>query len=307
MKLGIVIPWFGRELKGGAEQQAWQVAARLAARGHHVEVLTTCCRSHQDDWSTNHLPAGVTSEPEGFLIRRFPVEARDRAAFDRVCGKLQAIPRSELKRGIPAVSREEAAVFVRELIRSAALLHFVAQNATEFSRLIFLPYLYSPVIDGVEVLGKRAALQPCLHDESYAYIPQVKEAFAAAGTLLFNSAGEMNLAAKLFGPAILSKSHLIGEGVEHVAPTPAGDSRVPFERFVVYLGRKETGKNTDLLLRAFHAFRRSRPNSDLRLVFAGHGTIETEGDTGAIDLGLIDEATKAALLRNCKALLQPSE
>ena len=40
MKLGIVIPWFGRELKGGAEQQAWQVASRLAARGHEIEVLT---------------------------------------------------------------------------------------------------------------------------------------------------------------------------------------------------------------------------------------------------------------------------
>ena len=59
MKLAIVIPWFGLELKGGAEQQAWQIATRLAQRGHDLEVMTTCCRSHQDDWSTNHLPPRV--------------------------------------------------------------------------------------------------------------------------------------------------------------------------------------------------------------------------------------------------------
>ncbi|MFN2474945.1 MAG: hypothetical protein ABR526_01205 [Chthoniobacterales bacterium] len=82
MKLAVVIPWFGRDLKGGAEQQAWQVAARLAARGREIDVLTTCCRSHQDDWSTNHLLAGATNEPEGFTVRRFPVVTRDRAAFD---------------------------------------------------------------------------------------------------------------------------------------------------------------------------------------------------------------------------------
>src|ERR1700709_38759 len=71
LKLAIVVPWFGRDLKGGAEQHAWQIASRLARRGHEVEVLTTCCRAHQDDWNTNHLPAGSTKEVEGFTTRRF--------------------------------------------------------------------------------------------------------------------------------------------------------------------------------------------------------------------------------------------
>src|SRR4028118_2213148 len=73
--LAIVIPWFGAELKGGAEQQAFQVATRLAARGVRVEVLTTCCRSFQDDWATNHLPPGITKE-HGLTVRRLPGGAR---------------------------------------------------------------------------------------------------------------------------------------------------------------------------------------------------------------------------------------
>src|SRR4051812_12867849 len=69
--VAVVIPWFGRELKGGAEQYAWQIAVRLRARGHPVEVLTTCCRAFLEDWSTNHFPAGVTEE-DGVTVRRFP-------------------------------------------------------------------------------------------------------------------------------------------------------------------------------------------------------------------------------------------
>ena len=29
IEVAVVIPWFGEELKGGAEQLAWQVASRL--------------------------------------------------------------------------------------------------------------------------------------------------------------------------------------------------------------------------------------------------------------------------------------
>ena len=68
--LAIVTPWFGRNLKGGAEQQSWQVATRLAQRGHTVEVLTTCSNSFHDDWAVNHLPVGLSQE-QGVKIRRF--------------------------------------------------------------------------------------------------------------------------------------------------------------------------------------------------------------------------------------------
>src|SRR3954468_10317437 len=118
MKLALVIPWFGRELKGGAEQQAWQIAARLAQQGHEVDVLTTCCRSHQDDWATNHLPAGPKNEPEGFTVHRFAVDARDRVAFDRVAGYLMNLPTSSLHYGVSPVSNQDSAVFAHELIKS---------------------------------------------------------------------------------------------------------------------------------------------------------------------------------------------
>ena len=313
MKSAIVIPWFGRDLKGGAEQQAWQIAARLAARGHEVDVLTTCCRSHQDDWATNHLATGATNEPEGFTVRRFPVTPRDRASFDRVCGPLMNMDRRELKPGVSPVSSEDASIFVNELIKSPELLAFLSARSTDYDWFLFLPYLYGPVLHGVSLVGDRAVLQPCLHDEAYAYLPQIADAFHLAAKLLFNSDGELELALRLFGPGIWKKSIVVGEGVESEAEplSVATSGRAADEtnsgRYVLYLGRKEEGKNTPLLVRAFNRFRAARPNSDLQLVLAGHGDVELNGARAVRDLGVVHGAEKERLLRNCTALFQPSE
>ncbi|MBF0508837.1 MAG: group 1 glycosyl transferase, partial [Deltaproteobacteria bacterium] len=81
--IGIVIPWFGRGLTGGAEQLAWQTASRLAERGHQVEALTTCCREFSSDWAKNHYRPG-NYEEGNIIVRRFPVDRRDHDRFSRV-------------------------------------------------------------------------------------------------------------------------------------------------------------------------------------------------------------------------------
>lgn len=314
MKLGIVIPWFGRDLKGGAEQLAWQVAARLAARGHDIEVLTTCCRSHQDDWATNHLPAGCFPEPEGFFVRRFPVAERDRASFDRVCAGLLGIEGTALKAGVPPVNGGDAGIFTSELIKSPAMMSFLDEHRTDYDWFLFLPYLYGPILQGMQVVGDRAVFQPCLHDEAYAYLPQVADAFYRARRLFFNSEGEEELALQLFGPGIWSRSTLVGAGVETSTESqPAGhsgngsSSPVTEERFLLYLGRKNPGKNLPLLLNAFARFRAVRPNSPLRLVVAGAGPALSALPARTVDAGAVSNEHKLDLLRNCVALVQPSQ
>jgi glycosyltransferase involved in cell wall biosynthesis len=314
MKLGIVIPWFGRDLKGGAEQQAWQIASRLAARGHQIEVLTTCCRSHQDDWATNHLPPGASSEPEGFMVRRFPVYPRDRASFDRVCAHLLQQDSAQLKAGVSPVSSADSEIFAHELIKAPEMMAFLAGHQMDHDVFLFLPYLYGPVLEGIPIVGERAVLQPCLHDEAYAYLPQVAHAFYRATQLFFNSEGEQELALQLFGPGIWSKAHVIGEGVEVTLPakettrssngasSPAADGR-----YLLYLGRKDGGKNLPLLLNAFARFRAVRPNSTLSLVMAGAGPAVSALPPQTVDVGLVSNDRKEALLRNCAVLVQPSQ
>ncbi len=309
--LAIITPWFGSDLKGGAEQQAWQIATRLADRGHQIEVLTTCCRSFQEVWATNYYKAGVRDE-QGVKIRRFPVQKRDRQAFDLVNGLMLALPPSRLKIGVNPVTAEYAAKFCSENINSPKLMQYLQQKEREYGAFLFLPYLYGCILNGLPQVKSRAFLQPCLHDEVYAYLPEVAQIFYAAKGLLFISDGEAQLAKNLYGPAIISKSIVAGAGVEvgqqnYPAVEKIKDFEVKQNQFVLCLGRRDAGKNTNLLVQAFGAFKQKYRETKLKLVLAGPGNKSFENlEQGVIDLGLVTENEKAALLANCLTLFQPS-
>ena len=306
--LAIVTPWFGKNLTGGAEQQVWQVATRLARRGHKIEVLTTCCRSFHDDWAVNHLKAGVSRE-EGLLIRRFPVSRRDRAAFDQVNRVMLSLPPSGLKPGVNPVKSWESAIFSSENINSTKLLNYLSKNSQRYQLFLFIPYLYGVILNGLPLVTSKAFLQPCLHDEVYAYLPEIATIFYQAKGLLFNSDGEAKLARRLYGSGIIPKSVVVGEGIEVSQDEPLthrGDKEYP-ERFILYLGRRDPTKNTNLLVKSYLRFKENYPNSILKLVLAGSGNQSYDhSEQGVIDLGVVDDPKKAALLTNCIALFQPS-
>lgn len=311
--IAIIIPWWGKELKGGAEQQAWQIATRLAQRGHKVEVLTTCCRSFQDDWSKNYYRAGKRKE-EGLTVRRFRVDKRDRAAFDRVNSELLGLSSSQFKIGVSPVNLNDANIFTSANINSEQLLKYLKKHRNSYQAFLFLPYLYGVIIQGLPLVAERAFLQPCLHDEVYAYLPPIETIFHAAKAILFISEGEAKLAQNLYGPGIINKSIVAGAGVEnnstilhHHNIATIQNFSIQKERYILYLGRRDNTKNTDLLIRAFTAFKQQYHSSNLKLVLAGPGKIEIpDRNFDIIDLGLVQEEEKASLLTNCLALFQPS-
>lgn len=311
-RIAIVIPWFGREARGGAETQARQIASKLAQRGHKVEVLTTCCRSFEDDWGTNHLPAGVHRD-ENITIRRFPVDGRNVQAFLQVRDRLLSAPAADLRLGSSPINPEDEGVFVEQNIHSSSLHSYVKEHRERYDAIIFIPYLYGTTLKILPDVAEIAFLQPCLHDEPYAYLNVVRNIFFKARTILFNSKGEFHLAMRLYGPAIFSKSKVVGEGIElEQGPSTRLDATLPSELknapFVLYLGRRSETKNVPVLLEAFDTFKRRHPSSNLRLVLAGPGhRLEAALPKGALDLGWVDETTKAALLKSCVALFQPSK
>jgi glycosyltransferase involved in cell wall biosynthesis len=310
MRIAFVIPWFGPDLKGGAEQQAWQLATRLAARGHTVRALTTRCRSFLDDWGVNHLPAG----PEtigGVEVRRFDVDARNREAFERTNARLLALPRTALHPGVCPVSPDDARTWTEDNINSRALEEHVEATAADHDAFVFIPYLYGPTLRGLPRVAAKAWMQPCLHDEAYAYLPDVAAATYAAQGLMFLSRGEQETAARLFGPCVWSKGRVVGAGVEfdgldahRRAPLPPA---LAGGRYLLFLGRRDPGKGIDLLIAAFRAWRSRHPDEDVKLVLAGPGpdSYDDPGH-GVLDLGLVSDETRAALLWNCVALMSPS-
>ncbi len=286
------------------------MAEHLAERGHSVDVLTTCCPSFNDDWERNSLRAGV--ERRGNLtIRRFRTDKRDRRAFERVNAILLSLHTARLRRSISPVGYADAEAFCRNGINSATLYAYLASDGAHYDRVVFIPYMFGTTLYGLPLVADRAYLQPCLHREAYAFLPRVAQAFHAAKGLLFNSEGELAVAVSLYGPGIISKSFVVGEGIDPVGdvamPERVGDFAPSSERYVLYVGRQDPAKNVPMLVAAFKAFRRNAPAARLKLVFAGERTSSyADPGAGIIDLGTVSEAEKAALLRYCRALVQPS-
>jgi glycosyltransferase involved in cell wall biosynthesis len=309
MRLAIVTPWYGRELIGGAERLAWELAHALVRAGVDVDVLSTCSRSFLDDWAANYHKSGTTHDGSGVVLRRFPVDTRDRVAFNRANTVLTTMPRISFRGDRVLLDPVQTRAFVNENINSAGLLEHLRAHGTSYDAVIFVPYLYGPTLSGVPLVADRAFIIPCVHNEAYAYIEPVRAVFAAARGVLFNSVGEEETAAAIYGPGLFAKSRVIGHAVEPVAPpaTPlAVGSFAPHRsRYVLYLGRQDQSKNIDFLIEAFRAFRERRVASSLQLVLAGPRGAAHNGD-GILDLGAVSEPAKAALLTYARALAQPS-
>jgi glycosyltransferase involved in cell wall biosynthesis len=309
--IALITPWFGRELTGGAELHAWNVACKLAERGFSVEVLTTCCKAHSEDWATNHLEDGITKEKEGFLIRRFQVSERDKIEFDRVCGHLINIDKEILKPGVSPVSEEDEFIFRDQLINTDFLFQFLEENSSDYAAFIFIPYLYGPILKGLPMVASRSILLPCLHDESYAYLHITQNIFYQAKHILWLSEGEYELGLKLYGPGIIKKSIIAGAGIE---PDQLSGKKVeipselnPSDSFILTLGRKDRGKGTHFLMEAFRKFKK-QSRSELKLVIAGPGSEHCDDlENGILDLGFVSNELRHWLLEKCVALAQPSK
>ena len=297
MKLAFVIPWFGKDIPGGAESVCWATATRLHGAGVPVEVLTTCIRQFRSDWNTNYYKPGVETI-DGLTVRRFPVEPRNAEEFLRI--------NDLLIRRMPVTPREQA-TFVREMIRCDDLTAFIRSNQESYL-YAFIPYLFSTTYWGARASSRSFIVIPCLHDEGYAYVQPFRTVFEQARGLVFHSRAEMNLANRLYRLSENAQA-LIGAGVETSLTGDAArfQEKHQLGRFLLYIGRRDAGKNVPLLVNYFCKHKDSCPG-DLKLVLVGDGTvaIPDEHEHDIVDLGVLSAHDKRDACAAAIALCQPS-
>jgi glycosyltransferase involved in cell wall biosynthesis len=301
MIVTFVAPWYGPDVPGGAEAVTRRTAEHLAEAGLPVEVLTTCTRDLYADWGRNYHRPGV-STINGVVVRRFPVERRDRAAFDAINVRLM--------RDLP-VSAADERVFIEQMIRSPELLRFIAEEASE--RLyVFIPYLPSTTYFGAQIRPDRSLLIPCLHDEAYARLGLYREVLPRVRALVFHTEAERQLAQTLFPTGPDQIREVIGAGVDTDWTADADRFRRTTAidgPFMLYAGRREPGKNTPLLLdywsRYWAAEGRAR-GAKLVLIGSGELQMPAGAEDGVIDLGFVPVQDKADAFAAAAVSCQPS-
>lgn len=88
IKVAVIIPWFGKDLKGGAEQLAWQVSSRLnIQKDIDLTVLTTCSKSFLDDWYNDFYKEDEYIV-DGLKVKRFSVDNITPLKFGDSNGKI---------------------------------------------------------------------------------------------------------------------------------------------------------------------------------------------------------------------------
>ncbi|HET9393747.1 MAG TPA: glycosyltransferase [Candidatus Rubrimentiphilum sp.] len=311
MKLAFVTPWFGENLRGGAERIAFEAAHGLQARGHDVEIITTCSESWDGDWYRNAHRPGLSQEGD-LPVRRFRVDRANRERFDAVNQVLLETRRSRLKPGLSPIDERSARDFIKHNINSFEMGVHIRNHADDYAAFIFLPYLYGTTLQGWRFVPEKAVLLPCLHDEAYAYLPRVCEMMLGVAQLAFNSESTYQVAQRLYGPAIIPRSTVVGAAISwpqtaNQSGEPIGGFQPESSRYALYLGRRSAEKNVDVLERGYRRFRELAPESQLQLVSAGLGERTSLEDVpGIVDLGFVSEDQKVRLLRNCAMLMQPS-
>ena len=299
-RFAFVLPRFGEALGGGAETLAGALAAKLAARGDEVEVLTTCALDNRT-WE-NYFPPGETRQ-NGVRISRYPVDARNLDSW----APLQVRIAEGLR-----LSVEEQFQWLDNGVNSSELYQCLVRRAGEFEALFFAPYLFSTTFYGALLCREKAVLIPCLHDEYYAYVAAIQSMFRQVRGCVFNSPPEKDLARQLFGEL---RGGYVGMGFEALSEREAQELNPYFRDsgpYILYIGRKETGKGVQVLIDYFVDLKDAGYGDDLKLVIAGAGSFADLKRPAAgkrediVDLPQVTEQDKRRLIKHAVFLCQPS-
>lgn len=299
MKVGIVIPWFGEDISGGAERHAGGLARALISHNIEAELLTTCGKDSFSDWDKDYYKEGLC-EIEGIPIRRFSLRKRNKNLYDNNFGKLLQGQK---------LSYVEELQLHHETVNSDNLYEFIYQNHNEYI-YFFMPYLFGTTYWGTKIIPRNSFLIPCLHDEEMAYLKTIQQTFINVYGIMFNTEEEKNLACSIYQ---LQKDKYIvaGEGVE----SESGNIQRFREKYrikndyIIYVGRQVKGKNVHTLLYCFTDYIKNT-NRDIKLVMIGKPEDEIaeliKKTPNVVSLGVVDEQDKRDAIKGAIALCQPS-
>lgn len=283
----IVIPYFGPDTVGGAENQARQLAHALQQQGASVEVWATTARD------SFHPPEPYYAEGsdhgDGIPVRRFTLTPPRRDPYVPAA----VARRPEVRAAVPPFNEHEGRLLA-SLVSSDALLEAVASEG-DGRRFIFMPYPFPTSFWGVALAGARAHLLPCLHDEPYARYSTYRWMFRHARRVLANTPAERELARRLYD---LPPEQVImaGEGIDL---SPHGDGARFRQKYgidgplLLYVGPRNAYKNIPLLLSYTREYW-ARRGATFTLALAGREQLDLPDAMREVvrDLGFLSSADK---------------
>ena len=293
IKVGIVVQRYGKDIVGGAETLARDVAERLNASGFDVTVFTTTAKDYVT-WE-NHYPAGE-SILKGVLIKRFDTaEERNMESFNAF---------SSVFFNQPPQERDEQRWIREQGPYVPALMEALKHEQKDFDVFLFFTYLYYTTVEGLKAVDKPAVLFPTAHDEAPIYMELMKDVFRRPEALFFLTGAEMAFVKKTFNPPHITELIRTGLDIDDTVDEALFKKNyLQFAPYMVYAGRIEKGKGLEPV---FEAFREVRSKRLINLVLMGKKLMDIPEIEGLKYVGFVSEAEKLSAFKGALLSVQPS-
>ena len=207
-RVALVVPFFGRDLRGRKERFAFAFATHLALEGLDLDVLTTTATDEAPD-ANSFYPGTDLTEP--FPVLRFGVSAPDRVAYEEA---------------VLAAGNGPSLALLDERVRSPDLLAHVRAVAQRYDAFLFLDISVPTTVRSLPDVAERAILVPLLDDGPAERLPDVAEMVARARMILCSTEAEAALLGDLFGASARARTRILGLGVDRVPPEDLPGERV---------------------------------------------------------------------------------
>jgi glycosyltransferase involved in cell wall biosynthesis len=291
---------YGSDIVGGSEAACRSFAEHLVARGHEVEVLTSCARRYTD-WADEY-EAGVSTQ-HGVTVHRLPVTSvRTTEEFgplnDWTINGPWPIPLAHQLRWMRVMGPQ-----------LSGQNRWLRDHAGRFDVAVNMTYLYATTTSGLRTLAGRipVVLQPTAHDEPAMWVRAFDTTFRSADSMLFFTPEERDIVRRRFSMEPVGTVTGIGIDLHPRADPTAVRQRLGLgdDPYLVYVGRIDPAKGAVEAFRFFEEYKRRRP-SRLRLVLVGDPVVTLPEHPDVVVAGFLDEVDKRAALAGAIALLQPS-
>ncbi|MCP5051200.1 MAG: glycosyltransferase family 4 protein, partial [bacterium] len=295
LKVGAVVQRYGKDVVGGAETLARDVAERLNASGCDVTVFTTTAKDYIT-WKPDY-PAG-DSILKGVNIKRYNVsQERDIESFNKF---------SDVFFKQPPEERDEEQWIREQGPYVPDLLEGIRAAQSDIDVFLFFTYLYYPTIEGLKALdtNKPAVLFPTAHDELPIYMKVMENVFKRPGALFFLTGAEMEFVKGKFNPPNITKLIRTGmplrEGVDEML---FKHNYLQYAPYILYAGRIEKGKGLEPV---FDAYREIKKNRLINFVLMGKQLMDIPEIEGLKYVGFVSEEEKLSAFKGALLSVQPS-
>jgi glycosyltransferase involved in cell wall biosynthesis len=293
-KVAVVVQRYGREVLGGSEALAADIAACIS-KAYDVEVLTTCAKEYET-WA-NYFPEGESLEG-GIAIRRFPVDSPRHFLFK---------PLNVLLRSLPHTKGAERLWMRMQGPYSSRLIEHVVSHKEDYDAFVFVTYMYGTTFYCLPLVREKSVLVPTAHDEPYIRYGIYGDVFRGAGRLIYLTEEEKAFTDVLFclGP---DKGIVAGAPITSGAPSPERfRKKYGIEgEFLLYAGRLDRFKGVQMLLEYFERYVREN-NSGLKLVLCGSGPMRVRENDHVAVPGFVPPEDKYDAMAAALASVVPSK